>query len=58
MLSLFPRDVLDEICDLIWSFSEGFLSTFPNFDIQIRMNLAFWTRNTDCRYAQSEFLSK
>ena len=24
MLSLFPRDVLDEICDLIESVSEGF----------------------------------
>ena len=29
MLSFFPRDVLDEIWDLIESVSEGFPPTFP-----------------------------
>ena len=28
MLSFFPRDVLGEIWDLIWSVSEGFMPTF------------------------------
>ena len=30
MLSFFPRDVLDEISDLIESVSEGFLPKFTN----------------------------
>ena len=30
MLSFFPRDVLDEIMDLIESVSEGFLTYFCN----------------------------
>ena len=36
MVSLFPRDVLDEIWDLIESVSEGFLPTFPSFQSQLK----------------------
>ena len=32
MLSFFPRDVLDEILNLIESVSEGFLPTFDGYD--------------------------
>ena len=45
MLSFFPRDVLDEICDLIVSVSEGFLSSFLESNNLISKNQAVFRKN-------------
>ena len=43
MLSFFPRDVLDEILNVIESVSEGFLPTFTRF---LFLNVVFTFEGT------------
>ena len=45
VLSFFPRDVLDEILNLIESVSEDFLTTLTNFMISISLSEKFCCQN-------------